>query len=366
MKKVAVIKLGSRITFGGSSGGSGEALAIIEMLYKGGFEVEAYTKVLKKDYPIHNIDTHNILDTYKDVSADALIVINGNVNYFGGQDSPEQTVNYHIINNFKGPVYYILCDPNLSLAQCWPSIEKKPWASNYNKEDILITRKDIKYITQAENCAKVLAALKSDIEVKTAKHYPMEQFPLLYPRTFNVPLSSKKYDLLYGGTFRSGKRQEDMIKYYFGLDGFNVTMFGNIKESDFSVKKVGGLSHPNYEGPVKYDDFNSKMSNAVATVIIGDKYYKEISDLAQRIYESISAGIVTFIDADYDRSKRVYKNPKLQFLYVNSKEDLKSKLDKIKKLTDEQYQQLIDLQREDVKIDSDKYCTSFVDLIKGM
>lgn len=368
MIKIAVLKLGARITYGGTSGGSGEAIAIIDMLKNANIDVHAYTKILQKDTPLQNVKMHQILDEYKEINNlnyDALVVINGSVNYFGGYDSPEQTINYHIINNFNGPIYYIMCDPNLSLKQIWPSIEKKEWASNYKKEDIFIT-KQINYIIQARNTDKVKTdLLKNDIGIKSIVHYPFEKFPLLYNNTFNKKLSEKKYDLLYGGTFRGGKRQDDMIKFYFGLDEFNVAMFGNIKETDFNIKKTNNLSHPKYEQAVVYDKFNEKMSESIATVIIGDKYYKEISDLAQRIYESILAGVITFIDSSYDKDKIIFKNPKLQFLYVSSKEDLKIKLDKIKKLNDEQYQVLLNMQREDAFINIDEYCKSFANLIKG-
>ena len=48
---VAVIKIGSRIAFGGkdTAGGNAEAQYIIKMLYNGGANINIYTKVLSKD-----------------------------------------------------------------------------------------------------------------------------------------------------------------------------------------------------------------------------------------------------------------------------------------------------------------------------
>lgn len=366
-QKIAVLKLGARIVKGGTSGGSGEALAIINMLAEAGIEVHGYTKILKKDEPLDNIVLHNILDTYNDVNSqdfDALVVINGSCNYFGGVDSPDQTINYHIINHFNGPVTYVMCDPNLSLKQVWGSIEKKEWASNYNYSDIFITR-EINYIIQPRNISAVLDNInKNGIKISSIEHFPFEKFPLLDNTLYDVALSDKKYDLLYGGTFRGGKRQDDMIKFYFGLDNFDATFFGNIKPEDFNEKKVNGLKQPNYEGSVNYDKFNSKMSSSIATVIIGDKYYKEIEDLAQRIYESVQAGVVTFIDSSYDKNKVVFSDSRLHFLYVSSKEELAFKLQKIKSLTDSQYQTILDLQRKDTRINTLDYCRSFANMIK--
>ena len=119
--KVALIKLGSRISVSskGTSGGTGEALSIIKMLVKSGVDVDAYTEVLNKDN-LENLDfnIYNLEDTYKDINSkpyDALLVMNGNINYFGGNDVPSQTLNYYIINHFEGKIFYILCDCNLLL-----------------------------------------------------------------------------------------------------------------------------------------------------------------------------------------------------------------------------------------------------------
>jgi len=266
-----------------------------------------------------------------------------------------------------GTINYIYCDPNLTLKETWNSVVKKPWGSKYKQEEIELADTPIRYISQPKlTSIKEKIKEKTKINVTDMIHYPFELFPLLSDKKIDVPLSQKKYNLLYGGTFRGGKRQEDMIKFYFGQD--NTTMFGNIKEKDFNIKKVEAQGFtiadiPKLEKAVKYDDFNSKMSEAKATVIIGDKYYKEIDDLAQRIYESIQAGIVTFIDEDYDRTKRVFKDKRLaNFLYVKNGEDVKKKLDVINTWTDEQYKLFVDHQRKDTELDN-SYCKNFVETV---
>ena len=248
--KIAVLKLGSRIAISGSgtSGGTGETLSIIKMLTTGGADVTAYTKVLSKDEAPKDFSIKNIEDEYlniNDCGYDALVVLNGNVNYFGGVDDPSQTLNYHIINNFKGKVVYILCDVNLILKQIWPSIEKKAWASNYKREDIEIKRRDIVCISQPRKVALIKdKELKAGIMLANVIHYPFEKFPLLTLKdnvyNFN---ENPIYDLSYGGTFRSGKREDDMIKFYFGYNEkfkvdlssqtLDVTTFKEIQTGDF-------------------------------------------------------------------------------------------------------------------------------------
>ena len=159
--KIALIKLGSRISISstGTSGGTGEALSIIKMLIKGGASVDVYTKVLKKDIMPSDFSIYDLESNYEDINNrnyDCLLVLNGNVNYFGGQDDPSQTLNYYIINHFNNRVFYILCDCNLLLTQIWNQIVKKPWSSNYLESDIYIKRDDIIYITQAQAIDKVI------------------------------------------------------------------------------------------------------------------------------------------------------------------------------------------------------------------
>lgn len=368
--KIAIIKLGSRISISSndSSGGTGETLSIINILTKAGVEVDAFTKILSKDKKPENFRVFDLIENVNNINKvgyDALLVLNGNVNYFGGVDDPYQTLNYKIINNFNGRVFYIHCDGNLYLKQIWPSVEKKSWANNYNEEDLNIVRKDIIYLTQSKNTDLVLEkARKTGINIEKAIYFPFEKFPLVNDQTLKEFNYYPKYDLLYGGTFRNGRREEDMIKFYFGYNPnkHNVTMFGKIDKDNFNKEKVNNLNPPNFEKSVNYSEFKDKMNESIATVIIGDKVYKKQDDLAQRIYESILSGVVTLIDSSYDFSKRVFKDNYLRdFCYVSSREDVESRLDS---LEDNSFREMIvNKQFNDVKININNYCFNFVKLI---
>lgn len=368
--KIAVIKLGSRIAISGSgtSGGAGETLSIIKMLTTAGAEVTAYSKVLAKDDAPTDFTIKDLETNYEEINScgyDALVVLNGNVNYFGGVDDPSQTLNYKIINNFKGKVIYVLCDINLILKQIWPSIEKKPWASNYKKEDIEITRKDMICISQPRKVAIIdEKERKAGIRFEKIVHYPLEKFPLLTLKDnvyeFN---ESPNYDLLYGGTFRSGKREDDMVKFYFDYDPekYSVEMFGKIEESNFKADLIKGKKLPAFGKAVSYDKFPEKMLEARATVIIGDKDYKKSDDLAQRIYESIMIGNVVLIDKTYDYNVRVFTDPELKaFCYVNNRHNVEDRLEKLK--DNEFRKHIVELQRQNAAIDHKQYCDGFVKL----
>ena len=364
--KVAVLKLGARIAISstGTSGGTGETLSIINMLTTSGCEVDAYTKVIDKDITPSDFNVYNIEDTYDYITADnydCLVVLNGNVNFFGGAEDRTQILNYVVINSFAGKVFYILCDPNLMLSQIWPSISSKSWASKYNKSDIEIVRDDIVYISQPRNVEKVHSIANKSVSIANVIHYPFEKFPLLTtePMNFN---ENAEYDLLYGGTFRGGKREKDMIMFYFGLDNYNVTMFGNIKESNFKLNKQN-LTPPKFEEPVSYDDFTDKMNKSIATVIIGDKLYKELNDLAQRIYESINAGNIVLIDSTYDYDKLVFSNPELRkFNYVYTRNDVMDRLDKLHDV--EFRKHIYELQKSDINFNKIEYSNGFRKLLE--
>lgn len=373
---IAVLKIGSRIAISskGTSGGTGEVLSIIKILTNGGANVTAFTKVLDKDNKPSEFSIKNIEESYEEVKHDkydALLVVNGNCQFFGGAEDRSQILNYHIINHFDGPVFYALCDCALTLKQVWPSIEKKPWASNYKKEDIYIAREDITYISQARDTAKVVFAANKGVTIKKAVHFPFEKFPLLTLSKFRYPyVENPLLDIAYGGTFRSGRREKDMIKFMFGLpEDIKAQMFGKITLDDFNKKLLPTNSSglllyraPEFSGSVPYDEYPKKMSSSLSTIIIGDPIYKEMDDLAQRIYESIMIGNITFIDSSYDFHKRVYTDPELiKMLYVSNRTELADKIKQIKENPDLR-KHIVDLQRSNTKIDLNAYSKELIDI----
>jgi hypothetical protein len=368
MENVAVIKLGARIASGGTSGGSGEALSIISIL-SNVFEVHYYTKILDKDKLIDGAVPHQIAEEYELVNSsfDKLFVINGNVNFFGGVEDHEQLLNYKIINNFEGGIYYLMCDPNLSLKQVWPSVSKKEWSSNWSKKDLEITRDDIKYICQARDLKmvynKIISKTKITIKKENIVHFPFEKFPLYTLE--EIPKSENpEWDILYGGTFRGGKREEDMIKFFFGIDdNISIEMFGKIKPSQFK-KNTNKLSEPKFGSSVKYQDFNKKMNKGLATVIIGDKIYKQLDNMAQRAYESIMCNNIVFIDSSYDKNFKVFSNENLQkFNYISNRKDLEKRIYLLKNKSGLR-EKILTMQKKDVMIESfNEYSNRFKDLL---
>lgn len=370
--KTAVIKIGSRIAYGGrdTSGGNYEAKHIVEMLVKGGASVEIYTKILKKDIIPDNLVIWNIEDKYKTINEegyDCLICINGNFNMFGGAECPDQILNYWIINKFKGPVFYIYCDPALNLKQVWGSIEKKEWASNWKKEDIYISRKDIRYISQPYDLDAVKDIIcTGDIYIPQINYYPFEKFPCM--DEFIPMKENPTVDLSYGGTMRGGKRIKKMLKYYFGYPtDIKVEMFGKIILDDFvdACNKIYGkmLQAPVFTKPVDAEEYLVKSNDSISHVVIGDQWY-EGRDMPQRCYQSIWTSVITFIDIDLDPDKKVLGKSEIcsKFNYVSSREDVEKRLRAIKDFP-AMRKEIIAEQLNAIRFNEEEFCKGFVKLL---
>jgi hypothetical protein len=348
--KVGVVKLGARITWETDAAvGPGEAISICKALTRGGAEVHVFTKILAKDTLDPSIQWHNTvgsdarsihagqdLDT---TGLDALLVINGNVNFFGGAEDRAQILNYTIINRFAGPVIYVMCDPELPMLQIWENVSKKQvdpkynWENVYAESDIRVT-KPINVLCQPFNVQAMQETWKSKkgaVPLGTMFHFPMERFPLLnewldYAETPAV-------DLLYGGTARGGRRIPNLYKWYCGLpEDLNVEIFGKIDNEDFEKhNKIGKLPvkrYPTFTGMVKYSEVLPKMNNALAHLVTGDPSYETLDLIPQRVAECIAAGNIVFIDANIDKSRRIYPvgTEAHDFLYVQTQDELVERL----------------------------------------
>lgn len=362
--KVAVLKLGARLVFGdkiGTSGGTGEAVSLIDMLVKGGVAVDCYTKVLASDPKPSHVNVYDIKQL-PTKGYDALVVVNGSVNFFGGAEDVEQILNYKIINQFDGPVVYLYCDPNLPLKQIWSSIEKKSWASNWKREEIEVTR-DIHVISQSYNLEKNKSIFESNgYKVASIKQYPFQKFPMMRDKAIE-PMFGRNVDLSYGGTFRSGRREKKLIDFYWGYpDSLKVEVFGKIKEDDFNPKKVEGLRPPRFTGSVDYSKMIEKMSDAKYHIAIGDNMYPDFEMISQRVYEAIMAGCIVLIDNEFDKKKRIFgHNGALsKFSYVSDRTQV---IDRIQSLNDDALNNMRALQFDAVGFNEKEYCDEFVKLI---
>ena len=356
--KLAVIKFGGRINGNADGAVGGEVLVAIDLLVRAHNEVHYFTNILPKDIPLpgavgHQIEDYNPKDKY-----DALVVINGNINYYGGAEPILEMKNLKVLNSSPGKIFYMMFDPMLPLKQQWEGVSKKQdkyhWPDKFSKSQIEIVNDNITVISQPYDlCAVKKIWDKTGVKVKNIVHYPLYKMHLVYYDRLEYYPKQRNVDVIYGGTFRNRKREDKLIKYYFGYpDNYNIEIFGKIKKDDFTPKKIKGMRPPTFSGSVKATEMRDKLSTSYSTVAIGDKWY-EGKNLAQRIYEGILGNTITFIDEQLDPKHLVYEN-NLPKLYVNSRDDIMQVLDVVKR-TDGALKLATDAQYDAVMIDKQKY-----------
>lgn len=351
--KIGVLKLGASITWSNVSKTAAN------------FDIHSIIDILREDFPDVHIDiitrhTRNTIIpsglTFQNIMSvdintqdyEALLVFNGNVNFFGGAEAPDQLMNYVHINKFKGKIIYVHTDGQLQLKQIWPSVEVKPWASKWTKDQLWITRSDIIYLTQARDLERVYTLCKKNGSVPVAKeniyHLPIEQ--AILTRSNKIIQQPKTCDLIYGGSMRGGQRKKLLEKYYFGQD--NAVLFGAIKSSMFSCRDKA----PTFMSKVDHHRFMDAMTRGKATCIIGDEwYFNNMHTL--RIYETILARVVCFISIEFDKNKTIFSDEKLNdFLYVSSRKELSEKL---KQLTPEMIHDITESQLANINFNRDSY-----------
>lgn len=340
--KIAVVKIGGRISLSGGVS-PWEAYHITNYI-NGAYSplpspVSPFTSIVKNDktpWPRcinHPIDISEGPDRINDF--DALVVINGSINFFGGVID-EATINtYKTISKFKGKLFYVYVDTLLPFKQLWPMIENRH-GHNIKKEDVWIDN-DATYISQFYNIeeTKKIIEKTSDIPLKDIKHLQISN--IAYYENEQHEVVNPEYDLAYGGSFRAGKRANDLLKFYFNTGGSSY-LFGSITPNHFK-KKIEGFTEdqmPVFGKRVKYHKVGEEARKARATIIIGDETYKKLDNIPMRVFEAIRAGTIVFIDETYDVNRRIFKDNTIakgikNFSYVKDGKEAIEKLNSFDK-----------------------------------
>jgi len=124
--------------------------------------------------------------------------------------------------------------------------------------------------------------------------------------------NTSEYDLIYGGSFRSGRREQKFLDFFFNKD-ISVAVYGSMKPQQF--KKLNSSDvQPTWLGRVACTDVVNTNAKGIATIIVGEKYYNN-NTITLRIYESMLANCVVFIDEEFDTKHEILKD---DFHYVRN------------------------------------------------
>jgi hypothetical protein len=377
--KVAVLKIGGRIHNEAKVPGPiGEVLFIIQMLVAAGCDVHAYSLISKKKSEIpgcilHDITSEDELEALKTAGFDACVVVNGSVNFFGGEYSPEQILNFRVMHDLAETdpeirFFYCLTDGKLGLSPLVPKIKNRPWASDFDLERLTIDDCRFSYVSQLYDKPTNLKLIeKLKVPIEEVFYFPFEKIPLL-KEGVESPSSlledDRDIDILYVGGFRGGSRAKKMVEYFYGLpDDISIMVRGTIDAKDFQKLPVSSLRPPIFGTKVSYSDLFRVLSGSKAVICIGDPMYHG-AGISTRVYEAIASGQVTFIDVEYDPNRFVYRNPTLRdFCYVSGRKDL---VEKVRILKDGDLRSKIsDLQKKDTLLNKTEFSNDFVKILKG-
>lgn len=367
MHKLAICKIGQRISFGkidkngnrlpviDTSGGNGEAKAVIDIARKSGkFDITILTMTTKSDYfppeykivDIVKLMQENKLESFiKEQDFDILLLINGTISCYGGLEKFAllDLATYRTAKVFDKKTVFISCDICIPfVADMWKRIHLKPWVGKYNREDHLLFGKNFYMLTQARNLDVLYDILESRrgyvnvFKRENIENFSFEKFPCDSDVNYIPVNPSPEYDLLYGGTLRTGRRIRNIVKWYYNHPSLNIELFGRMDQSkidEFAKKECGdNFYKPKFADPVNYLEHGKKMNQALATIVIGDTMYEQTDTVQQRAYESMCANVVTFIDERLDRPHNVYGcNSGLEkFLYLQSPDQLEKRIAMLK------------------------------------
>lgn len=309
-------------------------------------------------------DVEDACNKINDLGVDALLVFNGTVNNWGGEPNHATFAIWKCIKHFKGRVFYLHTDGSMRLHQLYDeTFVKRGWDKKWPFSDIYVDRDDIVYLTQARSPRRIkdLTTGNGIVPIKEENifYFPIQEAILLrgpkLPKQRNI-----QWDLIYGGSYRNGRRRDRMVKWYFGHENLKTLMFGSI-----SIDKFKGIQYdhpiPVFEGAIQNAEFVSKLMTGLATVHIVDPWYED-HWVSLRFYESLIAGIVPFIDIEADKRKKLYFPDSVltDFLYVKKRKDLVDRIQLIK--NEDCLPEVLDLCKDSVRVRWNKQ--GYKDLLK--
>ena len=245
------------------------------------------------------------------------------------------TKSFELLHNFDGKIVYVLSDLAMKFKQFKP---KAAWNLNKNESDFRVN--SIYQIINSFNLELSTKLSKADVNIKDNFIFPVQQSSIYKTIDWvekEFPnIDDRQIDLIYGGSFRAGRREEKMFEYFFDTP-YSMNLYGNIKEKQF---KGDYKTPPTFLGKLPFDELSNKNKSAISTIVIGDSNYNN-NFFTLRILEGLRDDLVVFIDEDYDKKHILFPD----WHYVKSKNDIDNKIRELKQNPD-LYKEIIINQRK--------------------
>jgi hypothetical protein len=313
--KIAICKGGTNITFssGNRSAANADIKYAVNQLSPREIDITMVTATTRNTYfpNILNVCEINKVDFN---NYDLILLFNFSINFFGGAEDPNLLNLYRKLSKTKTKIAYVQTDGQLPFKQLWPSISKREWAKGYKESDFYIDPENVIYISQGRDIFKVRKEInkkEDNIKPYDIFYYPWAQTILatgLGEFRVDTKLFDKRpYDLIFGGATRNAHKRKK-IEHFFTNPRHNNYLFGNLRGLSVPVNKA-----------VSYQRFIQTMMKGKGTVIVGDFHY-ENNYITLRMYESILAGCLTYIDKKLDNG--FFYKGKFPELHIDSSEDI--------------------------------------------
>lgn len=325
--KIALMKGGANITFSANnrSAANADILYALRTINPREHECTIVTHrtrntLIPKPLQFAEVQTLESLDDF-----DVVLIFNFSINFFGGAEDPNLMAMYKLWSKTRTPLVYVQTDGQLPFRQVWDSIWKRDWSSNYTEEEVYVDPMNVHYLTQGRDLAKVGTSLKKKPDMifpRSINHFPWERTILAKHEKFfgQTPLewTERPYDLIFGGATRNSHKRKLIEKYYNDSHLKNF-LFGNLRGVN--------APHAKMQSAVSYQEFVRRMNQGKATVIIGDDHYND-NFFTLRMYESLLAGCMVFIDEQLDTQHKFYEGvPHADDLYVRNTKKIQQTMD---------------------------------------
>jgi hypothetical protein len=284
---------------------------------------------LKLDF--QTINLYNVSDIN---NFDMVILINHTLNFFGGQENKSLIPSFKLMAKFNKPIVFLYSDFDMPFQQIWEKIKDRNWESvkglteqdvRINKIYVAVNSYDLS-ITRRQSFIKDVEIIKwFSFPVHLTSLY-LEKDKTIFEDINSYLGKTKNYDIIYGGSFRGGKREKKMFHYLFNTD-YSVFVNGNISIEQFKkTYKPDYDKPPIFNGKVDFAELSKVNSNSLATIVFGDKSF-ENHLITLRIPEGLRDDLVIFIDDDFDKERKIFNNSLLkEFNYVFGKYGVDDKI----------------------------------------
>ena len=366
-KKLAIVSYGTRVSLTSKNVRSVDLIYLRDILQNVyGREVDFVSKVSRTDKGIpyfKDIYTTDLNDY------DEVVAYNCALNPFGGLFKDEAITTMEKMHDFKGDLYYYLCDPKMPCADfaaylkykakdtgkvktdsksgyrevsdeflddwsknTWPRIKIMFAGCDYDKYYEVFTERNA-------NRTTVQSKLNPDYDwchIPLFEYYAVNE--MLDKKLCDYQFLDRKHDLVYFGNNRMTERNK-IIEEFYDHEGLDVQIIGY--DPKFKNCKYESTDY------VSHDELFPMICDSYATLILGDTLHNN-NTRTPRFFEAMLLDVVAFIYEKYDEEHKFVNNPKLkEFIYVKTPEELKEKIEMIKK-NKQLGKDIIALEREDV------------------